>query len=74
MISEADTTVSKDITEATEGVAKMTVNPNTDYEVATFALSWFWFPEAQFGCAPGVIRTRVGFTGGQKSGPTYYSL
>ncbi|XP_011403212.1 PREDICTED: peptide methionine sulfoxide reductase-like, partial [Amphimedon queenslandica] len=34
----------------------------------------FWFPEAQFGCAPGVLRTKVGFTGGKKKGPTYYSL
>ena len=39
MITEADTTVSKDINEATEGVAKMTVSPKADYEVATFALS-----------------------------------
>jgi len=41
---------------------------------ATFAMSWFWFPEAQFGCAPGVIRTKVGYTGGQKVSPTYRSL
>lgn len=39
MISEADSSVSKDINEATEGVAKMTVNAKGDYEVATFALS-----------------------------------
>lgn len=39
MISEADSTVAKDINEATEGVAKMTVNLKSDYEVATFALS-----------------------------------
>ena len=41
---------------------------------ATFALSWFWFPEAQFGCANGVISTRVGYTGGTKKFPTYRSL
>ncbi|EDO46404.1 predicted protein, partial [Nematostella vectensis] len=34
----------------------------------------FWFPEAQFGCAPGVVRTKVGYTGGQKEYPTYHSL
>lgn len=41
---------------------------------ATFGMSWFWFPEAQFGCAPGVIRTRVGYAGGSKVNPTYHSL
>lgn len=41
---------------------------------ATFAMSWFWFPEAQFGCANGVVRTKVGYTGGSKLFPTYTSL
>lgn len=66
---------------AAEQVAGLTLqdtdnyNPDTvSYEVATFALSWFWFPEAQFGSAPGVLRTKVGFAGGKKKGPTYYSL
>ena len=30
--------------------------------------------QAQFGCAPGVVRTRVGFAGGTKENPTYRSL
>ena len=34
----------------------------------------FWFPEAQFGAAKGVLRTRVGYAGGTKPSPTYYSL
>lgn len=50
-----------------EGVPK-------ELSTATFGMSWFWFPEAQFGCAPGVIRTKVGYTGGQKVAPTYRSL
>jgi len=41
---------------------------------ASFGMSWFWFPEAQFGCAPGILRTRVGFAGGTKESPTYRSL
>lgn len=41
---------------------------------ATFAMSWFWFPEAQFGCAPGVVRTRVGYAGGSKLAPTYHAM
>jgi len=40
-------------------------------EHATFGMSWFWFPEAQFGCVPGVIRTRVGYAGGVSTNPTY---
>ena len=75
----------KDMDQKIEEVSKQTediqindsdgYNPDTvPYEVATFALSWFWFPEAQFGCAEGVLRTRVGFTGGKKKGPTYHSL
>ncbi|CAG2176663.1 unnamed protein product [Oppiella nova] len=30
--------------------------------------------EAQYGCAPGVIRTRVGYTGGTTPNPTYHKL
>ena len=30
--------------------------------------------QAQFGCAPGIYRTRVGFAGGTKEAPTYRSL
>lgn len=43
-------------------------------KTATFAMSWFWFPEAQFGCADGVVQTKVGYTGGIKPNPTYHSL
>jgi len=45
-------------------------------EIATFGMSWFWFPEAQFGCVSGVIRTRVGYAGGSLSGetPTYTQM
>ena len=50
-------------------------NPDAiPYEVATLALHWFWFPEAQFGCAPGVLRTRVGYTGGKKKNPIYENM
>jgi len=43
-------------------------------EMASFGMSWFWFPEALFGCAPGIIHTRVGYAGGTKLNPTYRSL
>lgn len=43
-------------------------------EKATFALGCFWSPEAQFGCTPGVVRTRVGYAGGTTQNPTYHHL
>jgi peptide methionine sulfoxide reductase MsrA len=44
------------------------------FEVATFAANWFWGPDARFGAQKGVQRTRVGYTGGKTSNPTYKSL
>ena len=44
------------------------------YEVATFAMRWFWLPEGRFGVAPGVLRTKVVYTGGTAQSPTYKNL
>ena len=41
---------------------------------ATFALGWFWGPDARFGSIKGVVRTRVGYSGGTKKHPTYHDL
>ncbi|MBN2483261.1 MAG: peptide-methionine (S)-S-oxide reductase MsrA [Candidatus Omnitrophica bacterium] len=43
-------------------------------EVATFALGCFWSPEAMFGSIEGVVRTRVGYSGGVITDPTYHNL
>ena len=41
---------------------------------ATFAMACFWEPDAIYGAQKGVIRTRVGYSGGTKSDPTYKEL
>ncbi len=43
-------------------------------KTATFGMGCFWGPDSLFGAAPGVIRTRVGYSGGKKEDPTYHSL
>ena len=45
-----------------------------NFKTATFGLGWFWGPDAQFGIVNGVIRTRVGYSGGSKENPTYHNL
>lgn len=47
---------------------------NIPTEKATFAMGCFWGPDSLFGATMGVIRTRVGFTGGSKKAPAYKSL
>lgn len=43
-------------------------------ETATFALGCFWGPDATFGARDGVVRTRVGYAGGEMPDPTYHDL
>ena len=43
-------------------------------ETATFGLGCFWGSEAVFGGISGVYRTSVGYAGGTKVNPSYYSL
>ena len=47
---------------------------NDQLELATFGMGCFWGPEARFGSLPGVMRTRVGFAGGQTASPTYRKM
>ena len=43
-------------------------------ETATLALGCFWGPDALYGSTPGVVRTRVGYSGGKQPNPTYYNI
>lgn len=41
---------------------------------AVFGLGCFWGPEASFAALDGVVRTAVGYAGGERPDPTYHDL
>ena len=45
-----------------------------DFETVTFGLGCFWGPAAKFAVIDGVLRTRVGYTGGDTTTPSYENL
>ncbi|MFB6190699.1 MAG: peptide-methionine (S)-S-oxide reductase, partial [Candidatus Nanohaloarchaea archaeon] len=45
-----------------------------ELEKAAFGMGCFWGPDALFGSLEGVVRTRVGYAGGEKKDPTYKDL
>jgi peptide-methionine (S)-S-oxide reductase len=47
------------------------VHTMEDLQQATFAAGCFWHVEAMFRRVPGVVDTRVGYTGGSRANPTY---
>ncbi|XP_075225174.1 methionine sulfoxide reductase A [Lycorma delicatula] len=49
-------------------------NIDVPVKKATFGMACFWAPDALFGTTVGVVRTRVGYTGGKKKNPTYRDL
>jgi len=47
---------------------------DVDYDTATFGMGCFWGADALFGATLGVLRTKVGYSGGVKANPTYTDL
>lgn len=47
---------------------------DTKYEVATFGMGCFWGAESLFGGTYGVLRTKVGYSGGTTSEPVYRNM
>jgi len=45
-----------------------------NFKTATFGMGCFWGPAAEFAMVEGVIRTRVGYTGGDSLTPSYDNL
>lgn len=43
-------------------------------ETATFGMGCFWSPDALYGAVPGVVRTRVGYSGGSSRNPSYEDM
>jgi methionine-S-sulfoxide reductase len=62
------------VTAAAPALPPIDTLPPVESETATLALGCFWGPDARFGSLEGVIRTRVGYAGGDTNNPTYRNL
>lgn len=45
-----------------------------EIETLTCAMGCFWGPDCRFGAMDGVVRTRVGYSGGTTPNPTYHNI
>ena len=54
--------------------AETSESSNDDYSRAIFAAGCFWCIQIEYDNVPGVIKTTVGYTGGQTQNPTYQQV
>lgn len=47
---------------------------NVDFETATFGMGCFWSADSLFGGSNGILRTKVGYSGGTKPLPKYKNM
>lgn len=47
---------------------------DTPYETATFGMGCFWSAECLYGGTYGVLRTKVGYSGGSAAAPQYRNM
>lgn len=55
-------------------MSKLLHQVDTLFHKATFGMGCFWACDALFGSPQGVLRTRVGYSGGTTPSPTYKSM
>jgi peptide-methionine (S)-S-oxide reductase len=63
-----------DIEDAVADAFEIDATTPSEVETATFGMGCFWGAEALFGGQDGVVRTRVGYAGGDDPDPTYEDL
>lgn len=71
-ISLVDDSQFTDFTVNKKALSQPMTNPT--YKRAYFSMGCFWGSEAMMGSAPGVVLTRVGFTGGTLPNPSYSAI
>jgi len=59
-----------DIADATADAYVLDATAPTEVATATFGMGCFWGAESRFGAHEAVVRTRVGYAGGETPGPT----
>lgn len=59
---------------ADSAASKPLHNVDTEFDTATFGMGCFWGADSLYGAQKGVLRTRVGYSGGTQQNPVYRNL